>query len=433
MKMFRKYLATAAKSIVAVMAIAGSASAMPAMQQQSVEADSLYRQGRSLLSDSRFESAARTFALIRENHRSSTRAGDSYYWEAFALYRLGDGAEALQLLEEQQRDHSDARTSRDGRSLMSRICGDRAGDERCARVVAEQSRADSDVSDETRMMALNALMNMRPERALPVLRRFVTNYDRSPELRVQALYMLVDKAGPAEATELLISIANDDPHREVRRQAVFWLSEVDSEEAVDALLSFAQESGDEELLLQAVFALSQHDSPRAMNAVRAMAADAEIPINVRRQAVYWMGSEGNDSDIRALKAMYPDVRDREVRTAIVHAVAEAGGRENREWLLQLALDEDEPIEVRKNAMYFIGEAGASVPQLIDLYDSTFETEMRTQLIWVLAETGEETAVDKLLDIARNDPEIRLREQAIFWLGESDDPRAIDFLLELIDG
>ena len=84
-------------------------------------------------------------------------------------------------------------------------------------------------------------------------------------------------------------------------------------------------------------------------------------------------------------------------------------------------------------MYYIGESGASVAQLIEFYDGMSDREMREQLIWVLAQNGDNVAIDKLLDIARNDPNMRLREQAIFWLGESEDPRAIDFLIELIDG
>lgn len=433
--MLRERISTTTRVLIAIMSLAGSAGASPTQEGLSGAADSMYRAARSLLNESRFDSAAGAFARIRERHAESPHVADSYYWEAFARHRLGNGEEALVLLDEQQRRHSQARTSRDAASLRARICGELAGrgDERCARELARQNRDDSGVSEETRMMAMRAVVNMRPERAMPILRRAVTNYERSPEFRTQALFMIADVAEPAEATALLVDVANNDPDGNVRQQAVFWLSEVDSDVAVDALLTILRESDDNDVLEQAVFALSQHGNPRALNAVRDLVARSDVANNVRKQAIFWLGSVGSEQDVLALRTLYLEINDRELKEQIVIAVAQAGGDVNVEWLLQLALNESEAIEVRKNAMFWFGESGASVARLVVLYDEMNDSEMRAQLIWVLAETDEDAAIAKLLDIARNDSDVELREKAIFWLGESENPRALDFLIELIDG
>jgi len=194
-----------------------------------------------------------------------------------------------------------------------------------------------------------------------------------------------------------------------------------------------RESNDEQILEKVVYALSQHESSRAMSAVRELVTRTDVSRGVRRQAIYWLGTEGSAADVSTLRALYSQLDDREMRKQIIFVVAEAGGQENRDWLLALATNEDEELELRKNAMYWIGESGASVAQLIRLYDQMHDREMRETLIWVLAENGDNMAIDKLLDIARNDSSVELREKAIFWLGESEDPRAIDFLIELIDG
>jgi HEAT repeat protein len=73
-----------------------------------------------------------------------------------------------------------------------------------------------------------------------------------------------------------------------------------------------------------------------------------------------------------------------------------------------------------------------IADLVRLYDSMEDMEMRQQLIFTLSQRSEPEAVTKLMDIAREDPNPEFRRKAVFWLGQTDDPRVADFLLELIN-
>lgn len=91
---------------------------------------------------------------------------------------------------------------------------------------------------------------------------------RSPavpqETRRQAVFWLGEAAGAA-AARTLDSIAGDSASdREVRKQAVFALSQRSDNEGVPALLRIARDNPDRELRKTALFWLGQSEDPRAL-------------------------------------------------------------------------------------------------------------------------------------------------------------------------
>ena len=105
---------------------------------------------------------------------------------------------------------------------------------------------------------------------------------------------------------------------------------------------------------------------------------------------------------------------------------------NDKWLIDIARNTRENIELRKKALFWAGQGAASSEQLISLYSTLPDSEMREQLIFVYSQRHEPAMMDKMLDIAKNDKDPELRKKAIFWLGQSRDPRVQQFLLDLIN-
>jgi HEAT repeat protein len=106
--------------------------------------------------------------------------------------------------------------------------------------------------------------------------------------------------------------------------------------------------------------------------------------------------------------------------------------ENARWLLDLAQNEREPVEMRKKALFWAGQTGAALADLTALYNRTSNDEIKEQLIFVYSQRREGEAVEKLIDIAQHDPNRELRKKAVFWLGQSRDPRARQALLDIIN-
>jgi HEAT repeats len=108
--------------------------------------------------------------------------------------------------------------------------------------------------------------------------------------------------------------------------------------------------------------------------------------------------------------------------------------ENATWMLGVAKNPRVSAELRKSALFWAGEAGASARDLGEIYDNSGDdTELRGQVIFTLSQRrNDRAAVDKLLDIARKERDPELRKQALFWLGQSRDPRAAAILEEIIN-
>lgn len=98
----------------------------------------------------------------------------------------------------------------------------------------------------------------------PTLLRLARDPHVPEDTRQKAVFWLGQAAG-AEATRGLDSIVHDDRGElEVRKEAVFALSQRPTDEAVPALIRIARSSREPEILKSALFWLGQSDDPRAL-------------------------------------------------------------------------------------------------------------------------------------------------------------------------
>lgn len=442
----------------------------PAPWIQNDPADSLYRAAREALDRRDYRTAADLFAQVPVRFPRSGYAADSYYWRAFALYRLGGTPQlktALAALDTQKNKFPKAATKGDARALALRIQGELARQGDPEAVLAIQNDAASivdqrepptppvppvgsvpptpptppspdgddrcsDDDDDTKLAALNALMQMDDERARPILRRVLARKDAgSVCLRRKAVFLIAQES--SEGTEdILLETARTDPDHEVREQAVFWLSQVGSERAVGALDSILRTSKDPSLQEKAVFALSQHDSPKATQALRAYAERPDLPENVREKAIFWIGQSGGKENEAYLRSLYGRLKETELRNKVLFSISQAGGAENLRWLVGVAKDNTQPVELRKQALFWAGQGDVPIAELAGLYSTLNVRELREQVIFVYSQRDDSGAVDRLLEIARRDPDTELRKKALFWLGQSSDPRAAKALQEIIE-
>jgi HEAT repeat protein len=447
----------------------------PAAWLQGDPADSIYRAARAALDRRDYREAAELFAQVPVRFPRSGYAADAYYWRAFSLYRVGGTPQlraALAALDTQRERFPTAATKGDAKALASRIQGElaRQGDPAAAARVAEAAadagrtpplpptppvpptrptaptpptpptppsppdRDDrcSDDDDDTKVAALNALQQMDDERARPILRRVLARRDpASVCLRRKAVFLIAQES--ASGTEdILLETARSDPDHEVREQAVFWLSQVGTDRAVGALDSILRTSKDPAIQEKAVFALSQHGGERANQALRSYAERPDLSVDVREKTIFWIGQSGGAENEAYLRALYGRLKEESLREKVLFSISQAGGAENARWLLGIAKDTRQPLELRKRALFWAGQSDASMADLTALYAATPDREMREQLIFVYSQRDEPAAVDKLLDIAKREPDVELRKKALFWLGQSDDPRAAKALQDVIE-
>lgn len=102
-------------------------------------------------------------------------------------------------------------------------------------------------------------------------------------------------------------------------------------------------------------------------------------------------------------------------------------------LLRLARDDARPRDVRKQAVFWVGQAAesAATAGLDELATSDADREVQESAVFALSQRPRHEGVPVLIRIARTSRDPQLRKQALFWLGQSDDPRALALFEELL--
>ena len=105
-------------------------------------------------------------------------------------------------------------------------------------------------------------------------------------------------------------------------------------------------------------------------------------------------------------------------------------------LLRIARNEERPREIRKNAVFWLGQAASDATAAVDglnglANQDSEDIEIRKAAVFALSQRPKDEAVPALLKIVRGNGDARVRKQAIFWLGQSGDPRALAYFEEVL--
>ena len=197
-----------------------------------------------------------------------------------------------------------------------------------------------------------------------------------------------------------LELYNLERKREYSGYPVYWLGRANNEESLTLLKGLVENPSDERIKEHATQAIALHDDQRVGGILKALAQKAN-PVIVRKTALFWLG----------------------------HVEGE------RDFLANVVRDEQEALEVRKQAAFGLGvnKDKAALPTLQSLYATVTPRELKRQLIFAASiNENKDAAVDFLIQVASNDPERELKKQAMFWLGQKAGDRSLKFLSDVIE-
>jgi hypothetical protein len=196
----------------------------------------------------------------------------------------------------------------------------------------------------------------------PTLLQIAKDQSRSRDIRRSAITWLsrrrdekggVGAAGIAKALDQLV---RDRAESEtIRQQALGTISRFDRGEGIPTLMGFAGDA-DKWLAKQAFQTLSRSGDPRARQFVREQVKRADLDEDTKVEVIRGIGDDyATSADLKLLRELYTTVDSDKERDAIISTVANAGGSENANWLLDIAKSKTEPVGRRRRAVSLLAK------------------------------------------------------------------------------
>ncbi len=215
----------------------------------------------------------------------------------------------------------------------------------------KEQKVVKDEKHELKMAALDALLMMESEKAIPVLKKILDKKDF--EMRKKAVFILSQK-DPKVAIPILKKIALTDSDPEIKENAIFWLGQTDSDECVDILIDIYDKSNGSNTKKKVLFSLSQMDKPKAFNKLKEVAANKKDE-SLCGEALFWLGESGSKDVLK----IYSDVLEGNAGLAIQKKALSGLTRYDHAEAIPLLIKvakTHKSKELKKEAIFWLGQS-----------------------------------------------------------------------------
>lgn len=204
-----------------------------------------------------------------------------------------------------------------------------------------------------------------------------------------------------------IDVYNLERRREYSGYPVYWAGRASNDESLNLLRGLTESKQQEDVAEQATRALALHDDRRVADMLEALARNSSDK-DVRLRAISWLG-----------------------RTPA--AGGNTSGKQN--FLLELARNERESVDIRRQAVSAFGAAGdaTTLAALQSLYTSVSGDDLKRAIISSVArhESRDVSAVNFLIKVATTETDMGLRKKALAHLGEKAGEQSLGALADIV--
>ncbi|HEV3278738.1 MAG TPA: HEAT repeat domain-containing protein [Terriglobia bacterium] len=369
------------------------------------QSDALYKEGTQALDDHHWQTAADKFGELANRH--ADHADEALYWKAYAQEKLGERAEALATLSTLQKDYPQSRWRRDALALRIQMRPADGGN------VQVQDQPDEDL----KLLALNSLMNSDPEKAIPILQKFLEG-SQPDKLKERALFVLSQNGSP-HAREVLGQIARGNSSPELQKKALDDLALFGGKDSRQTLAEIYASSGDLSVKRQIL-----HDFMLSGDRDRLLAAaKSETVPELRIDAIHQLGLLGAMDQLWQLYQQESSVK---VKAEILHSLFLGG---NSQKLIEVARTERDP-ELQRDAIHNLGLLGGDQTgdALAAMYSSNMDPETRKTVVDALFIQGNAHA---LVGIARKENDPGMKKEIVSKLALMNSKESTDYMMEIL--
>ncbi len=256
--------------------------------------------------------------------------------------------------------------------------------------------------------------------------------DRSVELERSRFFVLIRLAdGRVDRVRAL----SEDCGIDAGGKPFVWLTGVSPSESLTFLRSLvaplAKRGYDRNRAGEVLAAIAAHAAPAADGVLTDFLAPGQ-PIELRKQAAFWLGNSRGRRGLEALRASRSDA-DPAFRRDLTFSFSQSPLPEAVAELIAMAKT-DADGGVRGQALFWLAQKAAdrAAETIQNAIRDDPDEDVKKKAVFALSQLPREEGIAELIRVARTNRNPEVRKQAVFWLGQSRDPRALAFIEEILD-
>lgn len=281
--------------------------------------DGEYDNGTRALDQHHYEEAVLRFDQVINS--KSSRADGALYWKAYALNREGKRDEALAALATLRKDYPSSAWLNDAGALETEI---KQGSGQPISPAQESN-------DDMKLLAINSLMSADPDRAIPLVEGILRG-NSPPNVKRNALFVLTQSRSP-KAQQVISDYAKGGGNPDLQLAAIQYLGQTGTRDVQQQLTGIYGSSNDMRVKSSIIDSLI---SSRAYDALLNIAKN-EKDANLRNRAIRNLAGNKN-FPIDGLVELYPSA-DNSAKSAIIDGLQ---SRRDVKTMIDLSRKETDP-------------------------------------------------------------------------------------------
>ena len=379
----------------------------------------IFREGRDFIEAQNWQKAAEKFNDFITTYPKDKDLDAALYWYGYALQKQDRKAEAATPLIKLINRFPNSSWRREADALLV-IMGHKA----------EVEQALERDNCEIKMLALQSLFQADPERAIGLVTEALrANPGQCQGFQAAAVSMLGSHGGP-KVVPLLLDIARTNPDMRLRLTAIKRLGDQHNEQVAEELVKIYDADRTKEIRNQVLRALVASRTQRGSTKVLEIAR-ASDDLASRQSAIRYIGELKDSASLEELIRIYDADKTKEIRFQVLRALGERDDARALVKLLEVARQGETP-ELRIEAIRRLGERRMTIDDLLQLYSSETNLQIKQGLLRTFADNDDPRALAKLFEIARGTDAVELRGYAIRQLGNKDDEQTVNQLVAMYD-
>jgi len=372
----------------------------------SIGEDLLYQSGLNHIDAHQYDQALSEFNGVAT--RAGAHAEGALYWEAYVANKLGRTGAAQAAIDTLRKTYPNSRWLDDAKALELEV---------------KQSKGpvspESETDEEIKILALNGLMQVDPEKALPQVENMLKT-SHTPRLQSRLLYVIAQSNSPQAQQDLARIARSGNP--DLQERAIQFLAQRPNANNGQLLMEIYASTSDAAVKHAVLTGLAEaKDKDRLLQVVK-----TEKDQKMRVFAINRLGYVDGQPE---LWQIYQGETTAEGRIAILNAMQRNG---NLDKLAEVARTDKDP-KVRQNAIRAIAsqQAGTPFATLASLYGSEQDPKTKQAIIDALSSSRN---CKPLVDVAKAEKDLQLKVRIVERLSgmTKSCKEATDYLTELLN-